>query len=129
VKHFDASTPPDAVPDVAQELAGLRTERAEQDLLDSLDRLENVLAELDEAEADEELDPELVALLEEITGAEDAPLTFRSLHDRVHHGFLTWADYWADPAAEADGLLVFRAVVQAQLTSMAAIRAERPPAD
>ena len=88
--------------------AELRLERA-------LDRMRDQTAAHVEELEENGVDPAIERLLEQVTGAESAPLTFRSLRARVHQGRLTWTDFWSDPSAEAGGLDVFRAVLRAHL--------------
>ena len=111
----DASSPPPDQPDPSDQLAGLLRRHADGALDDALARIDELFAEEAEREAAAGMDPDIVALLEQVAGAPDAPLTFRSLYDRVHEGRLTWADYWANPQAEAGGMNLFQAVLTAQL--------------
>jgi hypothetical protein len=125
VNRFDASTPAADGPGPASLLAGLRGRQVERDLDDVLARFDDLEARLAEREAEEELDPEVVGALEAVTGADDAPLTFRSLHERVHRGVLTWQQFWADPSAESDGMAVIHAAMRERLAADALV-AERP---
>jgi len=66
--------------------------------------------------ASEPVPDEVVARLEAITGADHAPVTFASLHRRVHEGRTSWQTFYADPRSEADGLRIMSAAL-AQATS------------
>lgn len=122
----DASSPPPDQPDPADQLAGLLRQQADSALHDALARIDDLFAEEAEREAAEGMDPDIIGLLEQLTGAPDAPLTFRSLHDRVHDGRLSWADFWANPQAEAGGMNLFHAVLAAQLAHDRDVIREQP---
>lgn len=124
---FDAATPPSDEPDVGEVLGDLARRQVGRDLDDVLARFDELEARLAEREAGEELDPGIVQALEAVTGADDAPLTFRSLHERVHRGVLTWKGFWADPRSEADGMAILHAVMRQQLAEFSRMAEEPPP--
>lgn len=98
-----------------------------QELLSSqLDAIDELLHRMDEKLAADGLDPGLEELLDAITGADDAPLTFTSLHRRVHAGSLTWLQVWQHPQDEAGGLALVKAVMLAQLQRSRALDLSGP---
>jgi hypothetical protein len=97
--HFDASTPP---ADVAQPaLRAADVQDADLRLGRALDRVADLVAQVQEREAEQGLDRELVAILEEITSAADAPVELASIGRRVREGFTTWEQVWRDPEPDA----------------------------
>ena len=87
----------------------------ESSLEQALDRLAETLDRVDERDAETGQDgvpPEAVPLLEQLTGADDAPLTYRSLHRRVEQGRTSWDAFWRAPHEEADGLALVRDVMR-----------------
>ncbi|WP_101523417.1 hypothetical protein [Nocardioides houyundeii] len=123
--YYDASAPPPERPDVRDDLAALQRDQSHVDLLAALERVEELSAR--QAEEEDGPDADVVRLLEEITGADDAPLAFRSLHDRVAAGHATWAEFWAAPQDHADGPRLFAAVIGAQSALNAAVAAAPAP--
>lgn len=109
-----ASTGPDAT-DLLRELGRSGVEDA---LEQSLARMDELLTELDAHDADETAPPEVVAVLEALTGAETAPITYASLHRRVHDGLLTWDDFWRHPEREADGVRLLREAMRVATESL-----------
>lgn len=98
-----------------------------EDLLSSkLDAIDELLHRMDEKLAADGIDPGLEELLDAITGADDAPLPFASLHRRVHAGSLTWLQVWQRPQAEAGGLALVKAVMVAQLQRARALDLSEP---
>lgn len=93
-------------------LRDLQKGDAERQLRGALDHLRELLDTWREEEAGKPVDPEIVEALEAVTGAADAPLTYRSLNGRVHDGRTTWEEFWRDPRAEADGPLIVGDVVR-----------------
>ena len=130
MRFHNASAPPPASTgrgSASDPLAQMRRDQAARDLDEVIGRIDDLGARLARQESEEPLDPKTIALLEEITGAEDASLAFRSLRRRVHEGILTWADFWADPLAQPEGMVLFHAVMRAELDRGAALAAEEPP--
>lgn len=95
-------------------LLGMAVRDSEQRMSDSLQRIDEMLAEMDEREDDDDFDEDIEALLERVTGADDAPLEFRSLNSRVRAGRLTWREFWRDPTVEPCGMELLQAVMVAQ---------------
>ncbi|GAA4672517.1 hypothetical protein [Nocardioides nanhaiensis] len=124
---FDASAPPPDEPDVREELREARQRQATSDLERAMDRIQGLVATYEEQLEEEGLDEGTITLLEEVTGAPDAPLEFKSLNRRVSEGRLTWTDFWRRPQAEAGGLRLLRAVTNLQIERMAQIPREKPP--
>lgn len=118
--------------DAPPSLLGAQSRDAENRLTAALDRVADLVARAEERDAAEGLDPDLVAVLEEITADPDAPLELRSIGRRVREGFTTWAEVWrdgSDPAArrlvmEAQRVVVRRAT-EARAAAAEAERAER----
>jgi len=106
---FDANSPE---PSRRVDLDDLLHRDAQADLERWLDETEEWLAADDERLAREGCPPEVAEALASVTGADDAPLTFRSLHDRVVRGTLTWDQFWQAPHHEADGMRVVAAVMR-----------------
>lgn len=99
MEHFDASAPPAEQPEPASLLA-MQARDAEDRLTRALDHVAEVVARVRERGAEDELDPDLVAIMEEITSAPDASLELASLGRRVRDGFTTWQAVWHDPTAD-----------------------------
>ncbi|MBA3781873.1 MAG: hypothetical protein H0X12_08490 [Nocardioides sp.] len=110
-----------------EQLGQMQAEHADQDLRLAMDRIDGLFSDLIAHEAEEGMDPEIAALLDELSGAESARADFRSLHQRVHEDRLTWAAFWASPQEEPGGLALFSAVVHAQLARQRQNAAEQPP--
>jgi hypothetical protein len=127
MNRFDASAPPPDEPGPEDLLERLTRRQVGRDLDALLDRFDELEARLAEQEAEEELEPGIVQALETVTGAPDAPLTFRSLHDRVERGLLSWKQFWADPRAEADGMKVLNAATRLRMGEIAQMAQEQPP--
>ena len=127
MSFYNASAPPpeSTGPRSATDpLVQMRRDQVARDLDEAIGRIDALAERLARQESSEDLDPEVVALLEEITGAEDASLAFRSLRRRVHDGVLSWADFWADPLAQPEGMVLFHAVMRAELDRGAVLAAE-----
>lgn len=125
---FDASAPPPEQPDVREELRAARRIDAERRLDAAMDRVDDLVARVQEQE-DEELEPELKALLSEVAGAPDAPLELQSLSRRVGEGLLTWEEFWRRPQDHAGGARLMGLVMRLQLERMQGLLAQVPDAD
>jgi len=122
-EFFDASS--GETPRSADEvLASLQSQDAERQLRGALDGLRDLLDTWREEEAEKPVDPEVVEALDAVTGAADAPLSYRSLHRRVHAGRTTWETFWRDPQAEEDGPLIVNAVVKHNTARLNAVLAD-----
>lgn len=110
--HYDASAAgPDDRPPSLIDLESVDVDRRLMDVLESVDEL---AAAGEERRLAEGIDPETAALLDAIAGADDAPLTLRSLHRRVQEGRMTWAEVWARPSDYDDGSRLIFAAMSAQ---------------
>ena len=109
---FDASTP--AEPETVDPLEQQQLSDATRGLEAVLDRVAEHVAAAREQEVREGLDASTLALLERLTGADDASLERRSLHDRVAAGRLTWEQVWTDPRSEPGGRSLVLDVVRQQ---------------
>ena len=113
-EFFDASgtsdqAAPDSTRDLLRDLGRSGTEAGLQRKLDEVNGLVEEMSAKDRAEG---APTEVVALLEQITGADNAPLPWASLHRRVHAGVTTWDSFWLDPAGEEDGLRLISEVMR-----------------
>lgn len=136
---YDASTPPpENAKDALEAVRDVAAVDAEQRLQEKLDEIDDLLAQIEEYEEenpDEPIDEATIALLESISGAENAPLEFASIHRRVHSGALTWQQFWDNPGYEQGGLRLLGEVVTRQMAGRADLMAgpdaffggERPP--
>lgn len=111
-EFYDASSPATLQPSSTEVLTELGGRSAEQDLDAALDVLTELVAAAGERDRREPLPDDLVAVLRDLTGAEDAPLAWASLRRRVRDGVTTWESFWADPTAEADGVRLVREVLR-----------------
>lgn len=114
---FNPFEQPDAGggPDQHEVLARLSRRTLDGALDRSLDDLGELLDRIEEREAaagEDGVPAELVPVLEELTGAEEAPLTYRSLRRRVREGFTSWDAFWRAPHEEADGMRLLREAMQ-----------------
>jgi len=125
---FDASAPPPEQPDVREELRQARRIGAERRLEAALDRVNDLVARVQEQD-EEELEPEIKALLSEVAGAPDAPLELQSLSRRVSEGRLTWEEFWRRPQDHAGGARLMGLVMHLQMERMRSLLAEAPDAD
>ena len=94
---FDASDASSTEPGAGELLRTMAADDSEQRMLAFLDELDELIEEDREREREEGLDPSVAALLESITGADDAPLEFRSLNRRVAEGVTSWEEFWVAP--------------------------------
>lgn len=121
-ERFDASgpvTPPDGGRGSDQRaLTSMMASVAQRELFAMLGRIDELVAEHEEQVAAEDLDPEIIQTLTIITGREDAPLSYRSLHRRVKAGFITWKQFWLAPEEEADGLRLVHEVMREQTRTL-----------
>lgn len=113
-EFFDASgasdqAAPESTRDLLRELGRSGTEAGLQRRLDEINGLVEEMSAKDRAEG---VPGEVVTVLEEITGADDAPLPWASLHRRVHSGVTTWDSFWLDPTSEEDGLRLISEVMR-----------------
>lgn len=122
---FDASAPPPEQPSVREELREARRIDAERRLESAIDRVNDLVARVQEQD-EEELDPQVVALLAEVAGAPDAPLELQSLSRRVGEGLLTWEEFWRRPQDHAGGARLMGRVMQLQLERMRSLPREQP---
>ncbi|MDN5746643.1 MAG: hypothetical protein L0H31_16215 [Nocardioidaceae bacterium] len=106
--RFDASNVVPSGPTLGQ----LVRQDAQNHMLGRLSRISERIHHDRDREADEPLDPEIIARLEQLCAADDAPLEFRSLARRVREGRLTWKQYWDDPRAHGDDTRLIAAVVR-----------------
>lgn len=109
---FDASTP--AEPATVDPLEQQQLTVATRGLEAVLDRVAEHVAAAREQEVRDGLDASTIALLERLTGADDASLERRSMHDRVAAGRLTWEQVWTDPRSEPGGRALVLDVVREQ---------------
>jgi hypothetical protein len=120
MEFFDASAPPSRDTTAADDLHELSRLDAEAALQRALSRADDVLARFDAEDQQAGVPSEVVALLEAITGAEQAPLSYASLHRRVHSGSTSWEAFWLNPQDEEDGQRLVYEVMRlgtAQLTT------------
>lgn len=127
-QFFDASAPPPEQPDVRQELREARRIDAERRLESAIDRVNDLVARVQEQD-EEDLDPQVVALLAEVAGAPDAPLELQSLSRRVGEGFLTWEEFWRRPQDHAGGARLMGMVMRLQLERMRSLPRGAPEDD
>ena len=98
---FDAAAPsPKRARDV---LLRLQDTDADQRLMSLFDEIDEMIEEGRERDREQGLDPGISDLLDAISGADDAPMEFRSLHRRVQAGTLSWLAFWLAPEEEAGG--------------------------
>lgn len=97
---YDASTPG---PSARDPLRRMQSVESEQRMLAFLDEVDEFLDESRAREREEGLDPTIAALLDSVSGADDAPLEFRSLHRRVAEGVTTWEQFWSAPEETPGG--------------------------
>ena len=109
---FDASTPPADDKSTAEVLDELESHDSTTRLLNRLDEIDELVERILEEDAGQPLDPDIVAALEQVTGAPDAPAVFRRLFDRVRDGKTTWEQFWADPGPEPGGMSILQAAIQ-----------------
>jgi hypothetical protein len=112
---YVASDPAPERLSVPEELAVAEERDAELRLTRLLDRIHDRVAEIRAHDAESDLDPDVVPLLEEITGLPDAPLEQKSLRRRVHEHRTTWKAFWLEPGSEAGGLRLFNEVNAARI--------------
>ena len=118
-EFYDASAPvPDCGTDGGATLGELSERGAERELEAALDGLTELLADISARELREPLPDQLVTLLRELTGAEEAPLAWASLNRRVRESRTSWEAFWADPLAEEDGMRLVHAVMDASRRSL-----------
>ncbi|MBS45188.1 MAG: hypothetical protein CMH83_18860 [Nocardioides sp.] len=129
---YNASAPPpdSATPD-GDPLEDLQTAAVERDLMEAIAEVERVSAELDEhlaAGGDplDQVDAEDVALAEEISSAEDAPLPLQSLRRRVVDGTVTYREVLAYPEEHTGAVMLMAAVLRRRLADLPRLM-ERPP--
>lgn len=96
----------------------LQADEADHQLLSFLDSFEESLAESRERTIAEGLDPEIAQRFDELTGVDDAPLEWRSLHRRVREGRLSWQDVWLDPLEQPGGADLIDAVMKAEAAAL-----------
>lgn len=113
-EFFDASgasnqTAPDSTRDLLRDLGRSGTEAGLQRKLDEVNGLVEEMTARDRAEG---APADVVTLLDEIAGADNAPLPWASLHRRVHAGVTTWDSFWLDPTSEEDGLQLISEVMR-----------------
>ncbi|MCW2853137.1 MAG: hypothetical protein JWM84_2801 [Nocardioides sp.] len=94
-------------------------------LQDALGRVSEHVARAREQDLRDGLDEQTIALLQSLAGSRDAPLEWRSPHDRVASGATSWERVWAEPANEAGGRRLVLDVIGARLTRAAARRVGR----
>jgi hypothetical protein len=92
-------------------------------LQDALGRVSEHVARAREQDLRDGLDEQTIALLQSLAGSPDAPLEWRSLHDRVASGATSWERLWAEPANEAGGRRLVLDVIGAQVAAAAQARA------
>lgn len=109
-------------------LAGMLIRSAEDDVRMALDEARELLFHLEQDA--EPITPEEVAVLEAVTGSDDAPLEFRSLRRRVDSGSLTWDEFWRRPYDEGQaGVDLVNACVAAAAASMPSLEEIMAEAD
>ncbi|GAA5152847.1 hypothetical protein GCM10023340_33860 [Nocardioides marinquilinus] len=94
----------------------------ERRLLETIDSLTELLAQLDD-EDDDEPDEATQAVLRSLCEQDGAPLEWRSIGGRVERGTLTWEQVWREPRAEgpAGVALVTRAATVVARDALASI--------
>lgn len=118
LEFFDASAPAVDPPSTTEVLTELGSRTAEQELLAALDHLDDLVTAASERDRADPVPEELVTVLHELTGADCAPLTWRSLNRRVRDGLTTWQAFWADPGAEPDGVRLAHEVLRRSGTAL-----------
>lgn len=127
---FDASDASSPEPGAGELLRTMAADESEQRMLAFLDELDELIEEDREREREEGLDPSVAALLESITGADDAPLEFRSLNRRVAEGVTSWEEFWVAPEETPGGHRLVNVAMKAAGAELAdAMRRfdDRPP--
>lgn len=124
---FDASSP--FQPD--DSLRRMLDDDADQRLLALLDSVEDLVEEGRERDRGQGVDPGILALLDAVAGHRDAPYEFRSLHQRVHEGRLTWEQVWLYPGQEPGGADLLHAAMKIEGATLGDVltrfEAEEPP--
>lgn len=100
-------------PSAAELLGQLQRNGSRSRLLEVLDEVDDVCDRILEEEAAEPLDESLAALLDAVSGAEDAPPHFRRVHERVENGQTTWDRFWIRPTDEYRGYEIIQAAIAA----------------
>jgi len=122
--YYDASRPlrtsPPADPVT---MAGRAADRR---LNDVLGKVRDLTAAYEAEEQTRGLEPELERLLDQIAGADGAPLAFRSLHRGVREGRITWQAVWSQPTLVAGGLDLLQAALRAQVAQARELRESTP---
>lgn len=95
---FDASAPPPGADRPSEQPRVSATadaaERALRELGSEISALVTALEDKEEAEG---VDPEYIAAMKALCQADDAPLRYRSIAERVDRGTLTWEQIWVRP--------------------------------
>lgn len=132
MEFYDASAPAEEEPAVEEVLDELQAEDSDRRLLQLFDRIDTMVEEGRERDRDRGVDPEILARLEAISGADDAPYELRDLHRRVGAGTLTWEELWLAPEEEPGGHLLVNAAMRAEgaalADALASFEAEEPGA-
>ncbi len=81
------------------DLTALAGQDAEARLFAKLRDLRALVDEIESREVEAGLDPDTEAAMRARCTADDAPLGWRSLRDRVERGTLTWPEIWHRPYA------------------------------
>lgn len=111
-EFYDASAAPDPQqPTRDDTLLEMSRRGVEADLDRALEHLDEVVQRASARDRSEGVPPELARVLEEVTGADDAPIAWASLHRRVETGVTTWDSFWLDPTAEEDGMRLVQEVM------------------
>lgn len=111
MEFYDASQPVRPARDPLAGVGGDATQR----LLERLEEVDDVCDPILDEMAAEPVDADIVASLEEVTGAPDAPAHFRRVHDRVERGQLTWDRFWQRPTDEYRGFEIIQAAIHASV--------------
>ncbi|MBC2934812.1 hypothetical protein [Nocardioides sp. zg-1228] len=110
MEFYDASSaaPQDPIEQVLGDLGADATTSA---LLERLHEVDDLVDRILEEEGAQPLDADIVAALEQITGAQDAPDHFRRVYERVERRATTWDRFWQRPHDEYRGFEIIQAAI------------------
>lgn len=117
---YDASTPPPAER-TADVLKRLQADDAERRLFALFDEIDEMIDEGRARDREQGIDPGIIARLDAISGADDAPYDFRELHRRVRAGTLTWEELWLAPEEEPGGRALIHEAMKAEGAELAGL--------
>ncbi|MCD4525708.1 hypothetical protein [Nocardioides sp. cx-173] len=119
MEYYDASSAEPAEP-VDLLLESARAGGAAATLEARLAEVDDLVDRILDEEASRPLEPEIVEALEQLTGADDAPAHFRTVHDRVERRAITWERFWQRPQDEYRGFEIVQAAIVATTREMGA---------